>query len=122
MTDRPVSSGGRRVPRARAGEGCGDGIAGSQPGAARASSRQSASSSTSKSIAEIVHDLGIAESCLRRWLKQDDIDTGRAAGLSTAERAELFQLRRENREQAMEIDILKRASAYFAREALPGPK
>ena len=41
-----------------------------------------------KSIAEIAADLGIAESCLRRWLKQDDIDTGRAEGLSTDERAE----------------------------------
>ena len=75
-----------------------------------------------KSIAEIAHDLGIAESCLRRWLKQDDIDTGRAEGLSTDERAELVRLRRENRVQAMEIEILKRASAYFARDVLPDPK
>ena len=67
-------------------------------------------------------DLGIAESCLRRWIKQDDIDAGRAEGLSTDERAELVRLRRENRVQAMEIEILKRASAYFAREAFPGPK
>jgi transposase-like protein len=70
-----------------------------------------------KSIAEIAHDLGIAESCLRRWLKQDDIDAGRTDGLSTGERAELVRLRRGNRVQAMEIEILKRASAYFAREA-----
>jgi transposase len=75
-----------------------------------------------KSIAAIAHDLGIAESCLRRWLKQDDIDAGRAEGLSTDERAELVRLRRENRVQAMEIEILKRASAYFAREAFPGAK
>ena len=73
-------------------------------------------------ITEIAHDLGIAESCLRRWMKQDDIDAGRAEGLSTEERAELVRLRRENRVQAMEIEILKRASAYFAREAFPGPK
>jgi transposase len=75
-----------------------------------------------KPIAEIAHDLGIAESCLRRWLQQDDIDAGHADGLSTDERAELVRLRRENRVQAMEIEILKRASAYFAREAFPGPK
>ena len=75
-----------------------------------------------KSITAIAHDLGIAESCLRRWLKQDDIDTGRAEGISSDERAELVRLRRENRVQAMEIEILKRASAYFAREAFPGPK
>ena len=69
-----------------------------------------------KPIAAIAADLGIAESCLRRWLRQDDIDAGRAEGLSTDERAELVRLRRENRVQAMEIEILKRASAYFARE------
>jgi len=72
-----------------------------------------------KSIAEIAHDLGIAESCLRRWLKQDDIDAGRAEGLSIDERAELMRLHRGNRVQVMEIGILKRASAYFAREACP---
>ncbi len=75
-----------------------------------------------KPIAAIAADLGIAESCLRRWMKQDDIDAGRAEGLSTDERAELVRLRRDNRVQAMEIEILKQASAYFAREAFPGPK
>ena len=69
-----------------------------------------------KPIAAIAADLGIAESCLRRWLKHDDIDSGRSEGVSTDERAELVRLRRENRVQAMEIEILKRASAYFARE------
>ncbi len=42
-----------------------------------------------KAIAEIAHALGVAESCLRRWLKQDDIDTGRTEGVTTDERAEL---------------------------------
>ncbi len=46
-----------------------------------------------KPIAQIARDLGIAESCLRRWMKQDDIDAGRAEGLSTDERAELVRLR-----------------------------
>jgi transposase-like protein len=49
-------------------------------------------------------------------MAQADIDEGRREGLSTDERAELVRLRRENRTQAMEIEILKRASAYFARE------
>ena len=74
-----------------------------------------------KPIAAIAADLGIAESCLRRWMKQDDIDAVRAEGLSTEERAELVRLRRDNRVQAMEIEILKRASAYLARGAFPGP-
>lgn len=69
-----------------------------------------------KPVAEIAADLGIARSCLRRWMMLDDIETGQAEGLSSDERAELVRLRRETRVQAMEIDILKRASAYFARE------
>jgi transposase len=67
-------------------------------------------------VAKIASDLGIAESCLRRWIKADDVETGRAEGLTRDERAELVQLRRQTRVQAMEIEILKRASAFFARE------
>jgi transposase-like protein len=49
-------------------------------------------------------------------MKQDDIDTGRRDGLSSDERRELVELRRRNRVLEMENEILKRASAYFARE------
>ena len=69
-----------------------------------------------KPIGQIAKDLQISESCLRRWMDQADVDDGHKQGLTTDERAELVKLRRENRLQAMEIEILKRASAYFARE------
>ncbi|WP_107706356.1 transposase [Nocardioides allogilvus] len=69
-----------------------------------------------KPISQIAKDLGIAESGLRRWMNQADVDEGKREGLSSDEMAELVRLRRENRTQAMEIEILKRASAYFARE------
>ena len=69
-----------------------------------------------KPIAQIAKDLGIAESGLRRWMAQADIDQGVKEGLSTDERAELVQLRRDKRVLEMEVEILKRASAYFARE------
>jgi len=75
-----------------------------------------------KPIARIAADLGIAPSCLRRWLKQADIDGGRKEGLSTDERAELVRLRRELRTAQMENEILRRAAAYFAKETLPSPK
>jgi transposase len=68
------------------------------------------------SVAQVAKDLGISESGLRRWMAQDDIDTGRKEGLSTNEREVLVRLRRENRRQQMEIEILKRASAHFAQE------
>jgi transposase-like protein len=69
-----------------------------------------------KPIAQIAKDLGIAESGLRRWMAQADIDEGKKEGLTSDERAELVRLRREKRVLEMEIEILKRASAYFARE------
>lgn len=67
-------------------------------------------------VAQVASGLGISESCLRRWMKQDDIDAGRVEGLTTEERKELVELRRKNRVLEMENEILKRASAYFARE------
>lgn len=67
-------------------------------------------------VAKIASDLGISESCLRRWMAQDDVDSGRREGVSSDERRELVELRRRNRVLEMEVEILKRASAYFARE------
>lgn len=49
-------------------------------------------------------------------MAQADIDDGRRPGLSSEERAELVALRRKNRLLELEVEILKRASAYFARE------
>lgn len=50
-----------------------------------------------KPIAQIVKDLGIAESGLRRWMAQADIDEGKREGLSSDERKELVELRRQKR-------------------------
>ena len=69
-----------------------------------------------KPIAQIAKDLGIAESGLRRWMAQADIDEGKREGLSSDERKELVELRRQKRVLEMEVEILKRASAYFARQ------
>lgn len=69
-----------------------------------------------KPVRQIAADLGISDSCLRNWMHQADVDEGRSAGLTTDERAELVRLRREVRVKDMEIEILKRASAFFARE------
>ena len=69
-----------------------------------------------KSIRQIADDLDISESCLRRWVRVDRVDSGGLPGLTTDERAELVRLRRENRVKDMEIEILKKASALFAVE------
>jgi transposase-like protein len=64
----------------------------------------------------VARDLGVSVETLRAWVKQDDIDGGRRDGLTTEERAELVQLRRENRVLKMERDILKKAAVFFAKE------
>lgn len=69
-----------------------------------------------KPIAQIAKDIGISESCLRRWMDQADVEEGHKEGLTKGERVELVRLRREKRVLEMEVEILKRASAYFARE------
>ena len=66
--------------------------------------------------ASVARDLELTETAVRAWVKQADIDDGRRDGLTTAERAELAQLRKEVRVLREERDILKRATAFFARE------
>ncbi len=69
-----------------------------------------------RSIGAIARDLDISESVVRRWVSQAEIDSGQREGLTTTERAELARLRRENRILREERDILKRATAFFAKE------
>lgn len=67
-------------------------------------------------VAKTAEDLGISDSYLRNWINQAEIDAGEGPGLSSDERRELVELRRRTRVLEMENEILKRASAYFARE------
>jgi transposase len=71
-----------------------------------------------RSAAEVARDLGLAESVVRNWMKRAEIDEGRGptGALTTVEREELQQLRRENKQLRMEREILKKAAAFFAKE------
>jgi transposase len=69
-----------------------------------------------KTVAAAARDLGLTESSLRNWVDQARADrTKGKTGLTTAERAELAALRKDNRELRMERDILKKAAAFFAK-------
>lgn len=58
---------------------------------------------------------------IRHWVVQAGIDEGKTAGLTTDERKELAELRRENRLLREEREILKKATAWFAQEAGVAP-
>jgi transposase len=70
-----------------------------------------------KPIAELAKDLRISESCLRNWMAQAEVDeNGSTTELTSKEKKELAELRRDKRRLELEVEILKRAAAYFARE------
>jgi transposase len=71
------------------------------------------------SVNEVAADFDISPESVRRWMRQADVDDGVKDGLTTAEQAEVVRLRRENRRLEMENEILRRAAAYFAKDALP---
>jgi len=65
-----------------------------------------------KSIGAVARELDLAETAVRRWVQQVEVDAGRVTpgALTTEEREELGRLRRENRTLRMERDILKNQS------------
>jgi len=80
-----------------------------------------------QSIAQVARSFGISESCLSRWLKIADREQGLAGGASPARpgavdgdlEAENRELRKRAKQLEQENEILRRATAYFARDVLP---
>jgi len=72
-----------------------------------------------KSIGQMALELGIGETALRRWVEQAEVEAGRGPeeALKRSEREELVELRRENRRLRLEREILKKATAFFAKES-----
>jgi len=72
-----------------------------------------------KSVGAVAKELDLTETALRKWVGQAEVDSGRgpAGALTTAEREELGQLRRRVKTLEMEREILKKATAFFAKES-----
>lgn len=70
-----------------------------------------------RTIVDVARSLGIGEGALGNWVRQARIDGGERAGVTTSERAELAELRRENARLRMERDLLKRATAFWVKES-----
>ncbi len=71
-------------------------------------------------VSEAARNLGIHHSSLRRWKKQLETDGNQAfpgKGYMTTEKDELYRLRKENKRLRMEREILKKATAFFAKES-----
>lgn len=69
-----------------------------------------------RSIGQVAKDFDLGETAVRAWVRQAEVDAGERDGLTTEELEELAQLRRENRRLREDVEILKRATAFFAKE------
>lgn len=72
-------------------------------------------------ISSIAMKCGMTAETLRTWVRKAEVDSGGRVGLTTDEREQLRKLERENKELRRANEILKAASAFFARELDPGP-
>jgi transposase len=70
-------------------------------------------------ITAVAGRLGMSAETLRKWIRQAAVDEGQAPGVTSSESAEIRELRRKNRELEQTIEILRAASAFFAREHGP---
>ena len=69
-----------------------------------------------RSIGQVAKDFDLTETNVRSWVKQAEIDQGERPGLTTEEKEELTRLRRENRSLKEDVEILTRATVFFAKE------
>ena len=69
-----------------------------------------------RSISQVSKDFDLTETAVRAWVKQAAVDAGEREGLTSEEREELSKLRRENRRLREDVEVLKRATAFFAKE------
>ena len=70
-------------------------------------------------IAQVARDFGISESCLQRWRKMDDVESGRKPGTTASEAADVREMKKRIRLLEQENEVLRRAAVYLARDVNP---
>jgi transposase len=70
-------------------------------------------------MTQIAKDFGISGATLYEWMKRADIEDGARPGVTMAQSEENRELRRRNRVLEQEVEILRRATAYFAKGLAP---
>jgi transposase len=71
--------------------------------------------SSDQSMTRVAHELGVRSGLLSSWIQK--VEAEEKTGLKTTEQEELVRLRRDNDRLRMEVEILKKATAFFAKES-----
>ncbi|MEU5346160.1 transposase [Streptomyces sp. NPDC020766] len=74
-----------------------------------------------RSVGQIAKDFDLAETAVWLWISQAAVDAGERDRLTSSEREELAALRQENRRLREDVEVLKRATAFFAKRPGDGP-
>jgi len=69
-----------------------------------------------RTVGQVARDFDLTETAVREWVRQAEVDAGGRDGITTDERRELSDLRRENRRLKEDVEILRRATAFFVKE------
>jgi len=75
--------------------------------------------SSGRSTIQVARSLGVSDSTLRKWIRAEreaEVRANDPDALSESEQAELRRLRKQTAQQAIDLEILRKAAAYFARE------
>ena len=71
------------------------------------------------SLKQVATDFGVSQASVTNWIRQADIDEGRVSGVTSAEAEQMRALKKRNRILEQEVEILRRATAYFAKGHSP---
>jgi transposase len=69
-----------------------------------------------KPVTTTAAELGISQSCLHNWIRQDQVNRGELRGVTTSESAELRRARKRIRQLELEVEILIKASQFLAED------